>query len=103
MEHKLLPIVRPSISNEIMSLPVSLIGSKVQLFVARILTILEFCFVASFPDEVHPISVSAIACSISLDCDCELGTWDFSMNYPVCLSSSSSFGDDWASEVQGVM
>ena len=39
----------------------SLSGSKVQEVIARILTILESCFVASFPDEVDAISVSEIA------------------------------------------
>ena len=39
-------------------------GSKAQKFVARILTILESCFVVSFPDEVGPISVREIASSI---------------------------------------
>ena len=50
----------------------SLNGSNAQDFVAIILTILESCLVASFPDEVDPISVSEIAPSITSEFESEL-------------------------------
>ena len=67
---------------------VSLNGSNVQLCIARILTILESCLVASFPDEVHPVSVSELASSITSDFEPELWTCEFPMNRSICFSFS---------------
>ena len=68
--------------------PVSLNGSRVQQFAARILTILKPGFVASIPDEVDQISVSEIASSITLESDYELCTCEFLMKCSTCLSFS---------------
>ena len=72
MEYKPLPIVKYEDVEQHLWLNhfspcVSLNGSNVQSSVARILTILESCLVASFPDEVDPTSVSEIAPSTTLE------------------------------------
>ena len=77
MESKLLPIMRYEDEAQHLwwnqfSSCVSLNGSKVQQLVARTLTILKYCSVASFPDDVDPISVSEIALSITLESQSEL-------------------------------
>ena len=61
------------------------------VFCARLLKILESCLVASFLDEIDPISVSEIASSITLESDDELWTHEFPTNCPICLSLSREF------------
>ena len=93
MECKLPPIVMYEVADQHrwwnhLSSCVPLNDSKEQQLAAMILTILKSCFVASFPDEVDPISVSEICFSIMLESDFELLSNEFPMNCTICLSLS---------------
>ena len=55
-----------------------------EVCVARFLTILKSCLVASFPDEVGPVPVSEIASSITSEFESELRTYEFPMNCSIC-------------------
>ena len=92
MECKLLPIVRyggvaQHLLWNLFPSCVSLNGSKAQQFVARVLTILESCFVASFPDEGDPIR--QWNCFLN-----HFGIWIWALDFwickncPICLSFS---------------
>ena len=59
---------------------VTLNGSDVQQFAARIVTILESGFVASFPHVIDPISVSELMASIPSERKSELRKCQFPMN-----------------------
>ena len=67
------------------STPVSLTDSKVYQFPAEIQTLLESCFVASFPNGVCPIFVNEIGSSITLESEYELWTFEFLLNCPICF------------------
>ena len=68
-------------------------ASQVRSFLLCVLewlegTTMEFCFVASYPDEVETISVSETASTIFVESDCKLWTYDCPMNCPLSLSFS---------------